>query len=519
MGDCPEDVIVPVILLPGIMGSRLRNRGGQVVWDPDDSMLMVSLYGRNAGVVVGPDAFRFRERRAVRAAAARRKALLVGNNFSRSFLRPIENAPVEGLSPTQVARNWSSVSLSTYGQILRAIEAQFPTLLTREVQQTNPRFNLVEMPTYALGYNWSQSNHHSGAYAAEKISAWVGAARQRAAEIGAQCPGAILVTHSMGGFVARSACLSHGAASDVLAVFSTVMPTDGAPAAYKRFHFGFENPGWGLSRAAVEGMAGYVVLGRQGQLVTALLGHMPGAQELLPNRRYRTNAGQRQWLHILNPDRNLIGRAVSGRTGYAHLPQSNPYTEIYRRVDRMWRAAHPEWLYPEGMSGSAADAFDAFVEHNETAEAWHTRIQSDGDFHELTYLCHSGDPAMQTYDTVRWRPEMLGGGLGRSVNEGHVALDADETPDYHREHLASGAEEDKFVSGPLLGADWSMDQADAAGDRTVPASAGRYALGVSHSRRTNHVPGYEHEAAIRDRRVITWVRERMAEVLGNCELY
>ncbi len=516
MGDCPEDVIVPVILLPGIMGSRL-SQAGRVVWDPDDKMMMARLYGLNGGVVIGPDLFRMRERSAVTAAAALRKRLLIGESFNKDFLKPVEFQSVEGLSQTQIARNWSSVSLSTYGAILRTIETGFRGPLNTAIRQTNPRFNLVEMPTYALGYNWSASNHDSGRAAAALIKEWVAECRQRADAIGAQCPGAILVTHSMGGFVARSACVSHGAASDVLAVFSTVMPTDGAPAAYKRFHFGFENPGFRILHVAES--AGYVVLGRQGELVTALLGHMPGAQELLPNTRYRTNDGQRQWMHVLNPQRNLIGSAISGRGGYVHLPQSNPYTEIYRRSDRMWRAAHPEWLFPEGMNATPSDAFRAFQTINERAEAWHRRVVSDGDFHDLTYLCHSNDGDMRTYDTVRWRPDMLGGSLGRSVSDSNVTLDLDETPDYRRENLRSGTEEDKFVSGPFLGADWSMDTADGAGDRTVPISAGFYATAISASRRTAHRPGYEHEAAIRDQRVIRWVRERMVDVLGNCEVY
>lgn len=144
----------------------------------------------------------------------------------------------------------------------------------------------------------------------------------------------------------------HGAATDILAVISTVMPTDGAPAAYKRFHFGFEYPGVNLE------LGSYVVLGRQGALVTALLGHMPGAQELLPNKRYRTNNGNRQWLHILNPERNMIGNVVSGGAGYLHLPRSNPYTEIYRRKDKMYRAANPLWLFPD--AAPRGDPFDEF---------------------------------------------------------------------------------------------------------------------------------------------------------------
>lgn len=510
---CPSDVIVPVILLPGIMGSRLQS-GNRTVWDPDNSMLMLQLYGANAGTVPGPDPFRTRERRNVREAAATRKALLVGNRFNKNFLKPIEFAQVDGLTSGQVARNWSSVSLTSYGQILREMETSFPLWLTNKVRAVNPQFNLVKMPVYACGYNWSGSNYDSGRAAAVHIKKWVAEAREWAASNNAQCPGAILVTHSMGGFVARSAALMHGVADDILTVLSTVIPTDGAPAAYKRFHFGFENPGWG---EGVTGLGGYVVLGRQGALVTALLGHMPGAQELLPNKRYVSNNGSRQWLHILNPERNIIGNLISGGEGYLHLPQSNPYTEIYRRVDRMYRAANPEWLFPEGLSNG--DPFDEFLRHNEVAEAWHDRISSVGDFHELTFICHSADAGMLTYDHISWSPDMTAGSLGRSVNEGQLTTEAGSSPDYRREHVIWGEEGDKHIDGGYLGfgTDWAIAQATGAGDRTVPISAST--LRISGSRRTAHSPGYEHEAAIRAPVVTNWIRERMMEVLSQCELY
>lgn len=516
---CPANVIVPVILLPGIMGSRLTSSAG-VVWDPDDSFGMLRQYGTNGGVVAGPDLFRIRETANVREAAAARKARLIGTSFNKNFLRPIEFTAVEGLTQAQVQRNWSSVALSSYGQILRDLEGRFPAQLTNRLRESNPRFNLVKMPVYACGYNWSASNHDSGRAAAAHIKTWVAEARAWAAKNNAQCPGAILVTHSMGGFVARSAALSHGAAADILCVISTVMPTDGAPAAYKRFHFGFENPTAGEAPSLKDDVfahGGYVVLGRQGALVTALLGHMPGAQELLPNRRYRSNDGSRQWLHILNPERNMIGNMISGGAGHLHLPESNPYTEIYRRADRMYRAANPAWLFPDGLA--SGNPFEEFLRHNETAEAWHNTIESAGDFHELTYICHSGDIRMLTYDFISWRPDMTGGSLGRSVSEDNLVVSDGNTPDYRREHLIWGSEEDKYINGGWLGfgTSWTIRPASGSGDRTVPVSASTPR--ISHSRRFVHAKGYEHEAAIRNTEVINWIRDTMISVLSQCELY
>ena len=424
----------------------------------------------------------------------------------------------------EIQRNWSSIASSSYGDILKHLESQ-KLKISQQIKQINPQFNLLEMPVWALGYNWSASNYDSGEYAAEKIRDWVGKAKQRASKLGIQCPGAIVLTHSMGGLVTRSAAMLHDAASDILAVIHTVMPTDGAAAAYKRFHFGFENPDASLFspiKGATE-HGGYVVLGRQGALVTAILGHMPGGQELLPNKRYKDNNGNSKWLTIHNPERNLTSRLISGGKSepFIELPNSDPYTEIYRREDRMYRAANPKWLFPEGMDNLAPNkpAFDYFMESNEDAEMFHERVISAGDFHEVTYLCYSDDPTLKTYDRIDWKTDKPLGSWGRSITEEDVA--ADRTDDYRREHLVFGDEEDKEISGGLFGVDFRIDSPSGAGDKTVPASAGRYvdSKKVLESRHKGHNPGYEHEPALSDSSVQSWIEDTIVEVLSECSLY
>ncbi|WP_133125849.1 hypothetical protein [Thalassospira marina] len=535
MTGCPKDVVVPVVLIPGIMGSRLQEtEGHDVIWDPDDKKFMLFTYGALGGV--NPSRMDLAgfidhaiEDKIVRLSAAERKQLLIGGtSFNKDYLEPMEYSKNENISDvssgfwgSQVERNWGSVSWSSYGPILQKLEQQFPQMLSLGVKQVNPEFNLVEMPVFALGYNWSASNDDSGKYAAGKIKKWVEKAKQRANEIGAQCPGAVVLTHSMGGLVARSAAMMHGAASDIFAVLHTVMPTDGAAAAYKRFHFGFEHPEFSIF-SPVDGAferAGYVVLGRQGQLVTAILGHMPGGQELLPNKRYKDNDGKAQWLKVLNPERNWAVKWMADDEPFIELPKSDPYSEIYRREDRMYRAANPEWLFPEGMEDlpSTKSGFQYFAEVNEDAELFHDILVSSGDFHEVTYLCYSDDRRLKTYDRIDWESEKLLGSWGRDVNEKDVS--ADRTDDYRREDVIFGSEEDKEISGGLTGTDFKIAPADGAGDMTVPASAGRFVSAVPASRRTGHKNGYMHEPALKAGIVETWVKDTMVAVLGKCTLY
>lgn len=114
---------------------------------------------------------------------------------------------------------------------------------------------------------------------------------------------------------------------------------------------------------------------------------------------------------------------------------------------------------------------------------------------------------------------MTFGGLGRSVSESNITVKEDATPDYRREDLIWGYEEDKHIEGGYLGlgTDWTIKPPSGSGDRTVPVSAST--MNISGRRQIVHSPGYEHEATIRARVVIDWVRGRMAEILGSCELY
>ena len=40
-----ERDVLPIIFIPGIMGSRLKNNAGEKVWDPDKKVFMLWNYG------------------------------------------------------------------------------------------------------------------------------------------------------------------------------------------------------------------------------------------------------------------------------------------------------------------------------------------------------------------------------------------------------------------------------------------------------------------------------------------
>ncbi len=69
-----------------------------------------------------------------------------------------------------------------------------------------------EFPVHVFGYNWTASNGLAG----QKLAAEIDRVIQLYRDMGRYCDYVILVTHSMGGLVARNACMQEGIKDKVL---------------------------------------------------------------------------------------------------------------------------------------------------------------------------------------------------------------------------------------------------------------------------------------------------------------
>lgn len=273
---------IPIIFIPGVMGSRLRLAGTgatpdaktaglpNIRWDPGSKKSMLGNY--------------------LRASPAERKALLIGpgNAFNPIYLEVAnDNPPGNG-----------------YRGLL---EEYVPFLERLRGNDWGALGKLFVFPVYAFGYNWSASNRLAGAKLAQRIGEIIDESKK----VSGLCEKVILVTHSMGGLVARSAMKLFGAEGRVLGVVHGVQPVYGAVAAYTRIKGGFEGGFFDpMSRC----------LGPTGRDVTALLANSVGGLQLLPGRQYRTSKAAPEWLRI--PDQP---------SGWHLLPLRNdPFNEIYR---------------------------------------------------------------------------------------------------------------------------------------------------------------------------------------------
>lgn len=312
---------IPLIFLPGIMGTRLRKAGTDgtgkgpdglpnMRWDPSRRLWMV----RTIGPKSGPE----------------RKAFLVGKAFNPGFLEVANASPVgngfEGIMSAYVDKFLDPLKKHDWGALSK----------------------IFEFPVYAVGYNWSDDNASSGRKLAERIKDII---KEAKAATGI-CEKVILISHSMGGLVSRWASLMAGAQGSVLGIIHGVQPVTGAPAAYWRMKAGFEAFGfWNFT-----GKAGSYVLGNSGPNVTPVLANVPGGLELLPNKHFKPSEKSAAWLM---PNR--------GSDKEITLPNNqDPYQEIYQHKaivrptagqnpsgNEYWGLVDPELLDPSTKAKGA----------------------------------------------------------------------------------------------------------------------------------------------------------------------
>jgi hypothetical protein len=284
---------VAILFVPGIMGSRMIDHENKRIWDPDDAEFMLRRY-----FILKPEG---------------RYKLLFSNPLKVASIPTDDHKKY----PKAEKRGWPGVSWNYYGRLLRSLQ-----------DWNTPLKVLLDMPVHAFGYNWLKSNEVSGMLLQDKIRTL-------------PVHKVILVTHSMGGLVARFALGGEGGesiADKVLGVIHGAQPVHGAPAAYRRQICGFEGSGFFESR----------VLGKSGPDVTAVFPHSPGALQLLPSRHYRTNDGRKGWLHV--QDHNNPAK-------YTSYPKEDPYKEIYLKNSHhdFWGMIHGEWFQPDPVNGDILD--------------------------------------------------------------------------------------------------------------------------------------------------------------------
>lgn len=362
---------IPLVFIPGIMGSVLRlkgtngkgkgaNRLPNLRWNPSSMNWMLRKYGLIAG-------------------AAKRRNMLIGPcSHNKDYLEVHNSNPV--------GNGFQGVASSSYKKFLRFLERRgtWGTLL-----------EAFDFPVYAVGYNWTDSSLNNGKLLATRIDEIIKEAKQKTGD----CKKVILITHSMGGFVSRVASEIYHANSKLMGIIHGVQMVNGAAAAYWRIKAGFETKS--SSR----------VLGNSAKMVTPLLGNMPGGLELLPNKNYTNNNGKSEWLSVYEKDKKILS-----------LPKKDPYCEIYRVKGTGSQISHPDRKYwglidpdlldpkrrpcPKGTNPNDPNAlntstrlspWDQYLICLRQGEAFHEKLGTK--IHPTTYMFH-GTGSNKTADRI-----------------------------------------------------------------------------------------------------------------------
>lgn len=412
----PPIKVIPVIFIPGVMGSNLKNKEGEVWQFSVDSLRKWPL-----------------------ASPEKRKFLLDPKTTTVDDSGAIFNDAADGKKfPSRRKRGWGSAFYKSYGEALDRLqyllsdddilldnyfrEAQLKTARQRftgvRIGDEPPEQVLTEdetahghrflFPLHVFGYNWLQSSADSAALLGIYIDKVLGDYHGRLA-----VNKVILITHSMGGLVARHYSENMDGQANILGIVHGVMPDLGSPAAYRRMKTG------------EHGILG-MIIGDNAEKLMPVLAQSPGPLQLLPGKAYGPG-----WLKIESSSTRMS------------LPKDNPYEEIYLNKMAWWRLCEQDLLL--GDTDSEWNQYETRV--NEDVQKFIEKL--NGKYHPQTWLFYGASADNPSDAFLTWKEQ-----IPQRVNEAQRA----------RQNAGNPVELSPLRTHKLI-------SAGTPGDGTVPVTA------------------------------------------------
>lgn len=487
------DRIIPVIFVPGVMGSNLIEKGAKpdkaVKWRMDSA-----------------------------ASAIEWASPTRGAKFRKEFLRPeVMGVDRGGAVPSDMMipaeeltrRGWGEIGALSYQEPLRWLETALNDfdnpaagervgLISRELQALVGEAKLTidevglsyryRFPVWACGYNWLASNADS----ALRLAARIDEIRKRYTTEKKKCDKVIIVTHSMGGLVARHCSEVLGKRDAIFGIVHGVMPAIGAAAVYRRFKAGTEDATqwWNVA-----GAIGSAVLGNDAAEMTAVLSSAPGPMQLLPTPEYGNG-----WLKIKD-----------GSQEYSFPKNGDPYGEIYAVRGKWWSMSEDHLINPLNDEKDPKKrqkqvdldwtAFENLVDKQ--VATFHQSIA--GKYHSNTYAFFGSHADFKAYGTVTWRGSR---DLAASTVFKDRKVDVLDATPLSAEELAAlkakspEIETRRHVKAVYSDAGWMphtertfvIGEPDEAGDGTVPHRSGIAPKAIAKELlqvKVGHEPAYQ----------------------------
>lgn len=510
----PPKRVIPIIFLPGIMGSNLRvnpqrqsdlGNANNAVWRPgkvgevasllyggptrrqvqlDQQATEVDDYNPNTNPTGSPD-----------ETSDDRNSEVDDINVSLTY-QP--NSPLLAGDPTHGCfwlsfeerarrRGWGEIFFSSYRKLLETLEQALNDSngaeRWKEIVNTDPSTwqahperrlrpltdeeirNALKgcfFPVHAMGYNWLKSNHESALAIKGRLEKLIDDYNTK----GFKCEKVIILTHSMGGLVARA--LSHPAignyADKILGVVHGVLPAIGAPAAYKRMRCGFEEKLGGLDPIPK-------IIGNKGSEVTAVLGNSAGGLQLLPSKAYGNG-----WLQVRQ--QGIL---------FGSFPQhGDPYEEIYKLRNRWYGLIREEWINPSNLGDAT---FERTCGYLDEARDFHDTL---GDYyHPRTYAHYCADPGQASWESVVWN-------IHRDFTGRHWTDLSIVKDNLKGELKVSQRNENGHKSLTTI----KLGAAAGPGDQTVPLKSAEHQLLKGALKGAFRQTGYEHQQSYNNERAL-----------------
>lgn len=525
----PPRRVLPIVFLPGIMGSNLRmsaarqaqmGRDNNIAWRPDNlsmskAFILSDLATRQNQLdpmhteVDIYDPINNPTGNSKETAAARHYVNAMSTlSFHYSDVDRLRKNPLlmddpptfkprKMMSEKARERGWGEVFFSSYRTILEICEhrlnaAFFRGELNSDWKQyvvgvppekwhahAHPALRALDeatlraavlgtwFPVHAMGYNWLQSNKDSGVSTAKRIAGLIAKYQHQ----GYQCEKVILVTHSMGGLVARAVIHPQmGNIQDkVLGIVHGVMPAIGAGAAYKRMRCGFEDPG--LNSMSPKSSMVAKVLGNFGTEVTAVLANAQGGLELLPSQAYGND-----WLKVTHGAKTVLSLPKNG----------DPYEEIYKLRGKWYGLLREHWINPAGHRRSNFERTSTLLDK---AKAFHNAIEAT--YHEQSYGHYGADPGRATWHRVVWAldeqakiVDVHNLSIATDTRQGELHVTDPGLP------IPTGAVHPRFAV--------TMQAPTDPGDQTVPLHSAEHQLQSGKFKGIFRQLGYEHQNSYSD---------------------
>jgi len=496
-----------IVFVPGVMGSRLHFSSNSAfipdrAWDPDSVPAMAQWAGTPAGTM--------------------RDWLRVDGDATVSL---IETPPVPAsergwgrgwasrtdisLTSDQVRRRFGTVALSSYGSFLTRLDERI----------ANGDFGSGwNLSLYAYGYDWRQPIEELGRTLAADLAGGTGGTGVFGTEgliRREQADWCILITHSMGGLVARAALKqSPQLQQKILGVLHGVQPATGATVFYRRCITGAAHP-W-------DGDGGFRrIIGSDGPAFATVVSGLPGPVNLFPSQRLAADLATRG-ASILTWTRFEESRATvhaAARTIYQHaegderaqppgIVRSDVPADVrddlrlrlrqtaafHRSISADGREAGPPWMLEGRTWAFFGDGLptDSTMHFDLPPQTVQTEVLG-GPYGPAEVMFYGVDPATNRRVYFREREDLQfrgynphhGQGLGRPAGR---SADGDTTvPSY---------------SGAAL---FGIDAAASISDLTVEPGAVRQFV----------ARGVEHEPAFQDSNVVEFTNRWLVHVLST----